>query len=74
MKKIKTDNVVKVPTSISDGEKEREAILFASSEPLDEENIETKISKKINVKKALENLKKIILSDVETKNCRKKTI
>ena len=30
----------------------------ASSEPLDEENIETKISKKINVKKALENLKK----------------
>ena len=31
---------------------------FASSEPLDEENIETKISKKINVKKALENLKK----------------
>ena len=58
MKKIKTDNVVKFPTSISDGEKEIEAILFASSEPLDEENIETKISKKINVKKALENLKK----------------
>jgi len=58
MKKIKTDNVVKFPTPISDGEKEIEAILFASSEPLDEENIETKISKKINVKKALENLKK----------------
>ena len=58
MKKIKTDNVVKFPTSISDGEKEIEAILFASSEPLNEENIETKISKKINVKKALENLKK----------------
>ena len=58
MKKIKTDNVVKFHTSISDGEKEIEAILFASSEPLDEENIETKISKKINVKKALENLKK----------------
>ncbi len=58
MKKIKTNNVVKFPTSISDGEKEIEAILFASSEPLDEENIETKISKKINVKKALENLKK----------------
>ena len=58
MKKIKTDNVVKFPTSISDDEKEIEAILFASSEPLDEENIETKISKKINVKKALENLKK----------------
>ena len=58
MKKIKTDDVVKFPTSISDGENEIEAILFASSEPLDEENIETKISKKINVKKALENLKK----------------
>ena len=60
MKKIKTDNVVKFPTSISDGEKEIEAILFASSEPLDEENIETKISKKINVKKALENLESIL--------------
>ena len=42
MKKIKTDNVVKFPTSISDGEKEIEAILFASSEPLDEENIDYK--------------------------------
>ena len=42
MKKIKTDNVVKFPTSISDGEKEIEAILFASSEPLDEENIDHK--------------------------------
>ena len=67
MKKIKTDNVVKFPTSISDGEKEIEAILFASSEPLDEENIETKISKKINVKKALENLeKKLSKAAIET--------
>ena len=57
MKKIETHNIVKFPTSISDGEKEIEAILFASPEPLDEENIENKISKKVNVNKALENLK-----------------
>ena len=31
--------------------------MFASPEPLDEENIENKISKKVNVNKALENLK-----------------
>ena len=57
MKKIETNNIVKFPTSISDGEKEIEAILFASPEPIDEENIENKISKKVNVNKALENLK-----------------
>ena len=57
MKKIETNNIVKFPTSISDGEKEIEAILFASHEPLNEEDIENKISKKINVNKALGNLK-----------------
>ena len=57
MKKVKTNNIVKFPTSISDGEREIEAILFASSESLSEESIEDKISKKTNVKKALENLK-----------------
>ena len=57
MKKIETNNIVKFPTSISDGEKEIEAILFASHEPLNEEDIGNKISKKINVNKALGNLK-----------------
>ena len=63
MKKIKTDNVVKFPTSISDGEKEIEAILFASSEPLDEENIETKISKKMNQKHHIFYTQRIMLMD-----------
>ena len=45
MKKIKKDNVVNFPSSLSDGEKEIEAILFAAAEPLDVDTIESKISK-----------------------------
>ena len=56
MNKIKKNNIVKFPTSLSEGEREVEAILFASSEPLDIETIESKISKKINVEKILEKL------------------
>ena len=54
MNKFKKDNVVKFPeTKITDQEKEIEAILFASSIPLDIESIENKISKKTDVKKIL---------------------
>tara|TARA_B100000989_G_C19440588_1_gene427142 strand:+ start:135 stop:827 length:693 start_codon:yes stop_codon:yes gene_type:complete len=56
MKKYKTDNVVKFPTTISEGEREVEAILFASPEPIDVLTIGNKISKKINVQKTLEKL------------------
>ena len=41
---------------VTDQEKEIEAILFASSIPLDIETIESKITKKTNVENALEKL------------------
>ncbi len=59
MKKLKKDNIVKFPSSLSDGEKEIEAILFAAAEPLDIDTIESKISKKINVLSVLNKLQEI---------------
>ena len=44
MNKFKKDNVVKFPENkVTDQEKEIEAILFASTVPLDIESIESKI-------------------------------
>ena len=57
MKKLK-NNILNFPSNISEIEREIEAILFASSEPLDIISIESKISKKTNVLKVLEKLKK----------------
>ena len=56
--KITKDNVLKFPTKLTDVEKEIEGIIFAASEPLDIDTIESKISKKVNVSKSLEKLKK----------------
>ena len=56
MNKLKKNNVVTFPTSLTEGEREIEAIVFAAAEPLDEDTIESKISKKVNV---LNTLKKI---------------
>ena len=56
MKKLK-NNVLNFPSNVSEIEREVEAILFASSEPLDIKSIENKISKKTNVLKVLEKLK-----------------
>ena len=56
MNKLKKNNVVTFPASLTEGEREVEAIDFAAAEPLDIETIESKISKKINV---LSVLKKI---------------
>jgi len=56
MKKIKKNNVVNFPNSLSHGEREIEAILFAAAEPLDIDTIESKISKKINVLNILKKL------------------
>ena len=50
MKKIKKSNVVNFPSSLSNEEREVEAILFAAAEPLDVDTIESKISKKTNSK------------------------
>ncbi len=56
MKKFK-NNVLNFPSNVSEIEREVEALLFASSEPLDINSIENKISKKTNVLKVLEKLK-----------------
>jgi len=61
MKKIKKNspnNIVTFPKKLNNGEREVEAIVFAALEPLDVDTIESKISKKINVLKTLEKLKK----------------
>ena len=56
MNKLKKNNVVSFPPKITEDEREIEAILFAASEPLDIDTIESKISKKINALKVLEKL------------------
>ena len=56
-KKIeKKDNIVNFPSNLSSIEKEIEAIVFAAAEPLDIDTIESKLSKKVNIKKSLEKL------------------
>ena len=56
-KKIeKKDNIVNFPSKLSSIEKEIEAIVFAAAEPLDIDTIESKLSKKVNIKKSLEKL------------------
>ena len=52
------NNVINFPIGISESEKEIEAILFAAEEPLDIESIESKIKKKKNITKSLENLQR----------------
>ena len=59
MNKVKKNNIVTFPSNLSDGEREIEAILFAAAEPLEIETIESKISKKVNIKKILEKLQLI---------------
>ena len=54
--KNKKDNIVNFPHKLSAGDREVEAIIFAASEPLDIETIESKVSKKINVTKTLQKL------------------
>ena len=54
--KIEKDNIVKFPSKLTDLEKELEAVIFAASEPLDIDTIESKITKKGSVVKSLEKL------------------
>tara|TARA_Y100000590_G_scaffold7197_1_gene9230 strand:+ start:2322 stop:3014 length:693 start_codon:yes stop_codon:yes gene_type:complete len=57
MIKKNKNNIVNFPNNLSTIEKEVEAIIFAAAEPLDIDTIESKISKKADVKKILEKLK-----------------
>ena len=56
MSKLKKNNVLNFPSSLSELEREVEAILFAAAEPLDLETIQSRVSKKNNVLKILEKL------------------
>tara|TARA_Y100001970_G_C14241881_1_gene865448 strand:+ start:2363 stop:3046 length:684 start_codon:yes stop_codon:yes gene_type:complete len=59
MNKENKNNIVNFPSELKSGEREVEAIVFAATEPLDIDTIETKVSKKVNVKKTLEKLQQI---------------
>ena len=52
----KNNNIIKFPTSISKIERKVEAILFAASEPLEEETIQKRLESSVNVKKILEKI------------------
>ena len=55
----KKNNIIKFPSTPTKLERQVEAILFAASEPLDIETIERRIQTQSNIKKILENIKKI---------------
>ena len=55
----KTNNIISFPSSPSKLERQVEAILFAASEPLDIETIEKRVKTNTNIKKILENIKKM---------------
>ena len=55
----KKNNILSFPSTPSKLERQIEAILFAASEPLDIETIEKRIQTNLNIKKVLENIKKI---------------
>jgi segregation and condensation protein B len=57
-KSKKNENVINFPSKLTPIEKEIEAIIFAAAEPLDNDTIESKLSKKINIKKSLDKLQR----------------
>jgi len=54
--KKKDNKIVNFPRTLSQIEKQIEAILFAAEEPLDIETIESRIKSNSNIKKSLENI------------------
>jgi len=54
--KKKDNKVINFPRTLSQIEKQIEAILFAAEEPLDIETIESRIKSNSNIKKSLENI------------------
>ena len=59
MSKLKKNNVVNFTNNLNQIEREVEAILFSAAEPLDIDTIDSKISKKTNVRKILEKLQNL---------------
>ena len=62
MKNIKKTNVLNFPNNLTQIEREVEAIIFAAAEPLDVDTIESKVSKKTDVKKILDKLKDLYIN------------
>jgi len=60
--KKKKDNIINFPSTPSKLERQVEAILFSAAEPLDIETIEKRLQTQTNIKKILENIKKIYKS------------
>jgi segregation and condensation protein B len=58
MNKKNVIKILKFPSSISQAEKQVEAILFAAEEPLDIESIQEKIKTRANISKILDSLEK----------------
>ena len=58
IKKKLENNIINLQSKLTEGEREVEAIIFAAAEPLDIDTIKSKISKKIDILKALEKLQK----------------
>ncbi len=56
MKNLKKNNILNFPNNLTKEEREIEAIIFAAAEPLNIDTIESKLTKKRNVKKILEKL------------------
>ena len=56
MNKKKENKIIKFPANISQVERQVEAILFASDEPLDEETIQSRIKTRTDVLKILHTL------------------
>ena len=54
--KKKDNKIINFPRTLSQIEKQIEAILFAAEEPLDVETIESRIKSNSNIKKSLENI------------------
>ena len=50
--------IIKFPNSVSNLERQVEAILFAAEEPLDEASIQEKLKTKANISKILDSLEK----------------
>ena len=58
MNKKNDSKIIKFPNSVSQLERQVEAVLFAAEEPLDEDTIQEKIKTRANVSKILESLEK----------------
>ena len=58
MKKKNDLKILSFPSSLTETERQVEAVLFAAEEPLDLESIQVRLNTKINIKKTLESLEK----------------